>query len=149
MPLPDHSVDALFVAQAWHWFDEEKASDEIRRILKPGGVLVIVSNMKDDSVPWVREFSRMSGSGSVASSPEREPKVTWGSGEPFEHAWAWQRTIPQLVDLALSTSWAISQSDTERAALKEEALALLTPLADGNNNLALPYLTRARRFTAP
>ncbi len=33
----DHSVDAITVAQALHWFDLERFFPEARRVLKPGG----------------------------------------------------------------------------------------------------------------
>src|SRR2546421_7462796 len=37
IPLPDNSVDAVYAADCWHWFDPEKASREIARVLRPGG----------------------------------------------------------------------------------------------------------------
>ena len=36
IPLPDHSVDAVLVAQAWHWFDPTRAVPEVSRVLRPG-----------------------------------------------------------------------------------------------------------------
>jgi ubiquinone/menaquinone biosynthesis C-methylase UbiE len=36
IPLPDGSVDAVVVAQAWHWFDASAAVPEIARVLTPG-----------------------------------------------------------------------------------------------------------------
>ena len=38
IPLPDASADAVFVAQAFHWFDGPRALEEIARVLVPGGV---------------------------------------------------------------------------------------------------------------
>ena len=35
IPLPDDSVDAVLVAQAWHWFDTERAVKEVARVLRP------------------------------------------------------------------------------------------------------------------
>ncbi|MCL2300398.1 MAG: class I SAM-dependent methyltransferase [Firmicutes bacterium] len=42
--LPDHSVDAVTCAQAFHWFDGEKFKAECERILKPGGRIFVVYN---------------------------------------------------------------------------------------------------------
>jgi len=50
MPLPDASADAVFVAQAFHWFDGRRALDEIARVLKPGGGLALLWN----TTPWER-----------------------------------------------------------------------------------------------
>src|SRR6478735_11115903 len=37
MPLPDASVDALLLGQAWHWVDSAAASEEAARVLRSGG----------------------------------------------------------------------------------------------------------------
>jgi ubiquinone/menaquinone biosynthesis C-methylase UbiE len=39
--LPDEAVRLVTVAQALHWFDLEKFYEEVRRVLKPGGVLAV------------------------------------------------------------------------------------------------------------
>jgi SAM-dependent methyltransferase len=44
IPLPDHSVDLVTVAQAIHWFDPEPTRREFIRILKPGGWLALLRN---------------------------------------------------------------------------------------------------------
>ncbi len=51
IPLGDASVDAVFAAQAFHWFDHERAMPEIARVLRPGGVLALVWNGPDESRP--------------------------------------------------------------------------------------------------
>jgi SAM-dependent methyltransferase len=48
IPLADDEVDAVFVAQAIHWFANDAAIAEIARVLRPGGVLVIIRNEYDD-----------------------------------------------------------------------------------------------------
>jgi SAM-dependent methyltransferase len=44
IPLDDESVDAVFVAEAFHWFDSAAAAQEIQRVLRPNGWLVISFN---------------------------------------------------------------------------------------------------------
>ena len=58
IPLPDACVDAVVVASAWHWMEPGTAIPEIARVLRPGGVLRIVWNRRDRSVPWVDDFEQ-------------------------------------------------------------------------------------------
>lgn len=53
LPLRDHSLDAITVAQAWHWFDHDRATAEARRVLKDGGWVGLVWNARIRTVPWV------------------------------------------------------------------------------------------------
>lgn len=57
LPLRDASVDAVTVAQAFHWFDAPSGLAEIHRVLKPGGTLLMVWNDRDNRVPWVAEMT--------------------------------------------------------------------------------------------
>jgi SAM-dependent methyltransferase len=45
IPLPDASVDAVFAAEAFHWFDDDDALAEIVRVLRPEGALVLMWNL--------------------------------------------------------------------------------------------------------
>jgi ubiquinone/menaquinone biosynthesis C-methylase UbiE len=49
--LEGASVDFVVVGRAFHWFDHEKTAKEFRRILRPGGWVVLVSNsrVRDES----------------------------------------------------------------------------------------------------
>jgi len=49
----DGSLDAVTVAQAFHWFDHERAIAELARVVRPGGRVGLVWNARDRSVEWV------------------------------------------------------------------------------------------------
>jgi SAM-dependent methyltransferase len=51
IPLPDGSVDAATVAQAWHWFDAGRALAELHRVLRPACWLGVVFNRRDLTTP--------------------------------------------------------------------------------------------------
>lgn len=53
--LPDDSVEAITCAQAFHWFDRDAARREFRRILKPGGKVVLIWNTRLTSGTPFRE----------------------------------------------------------------------------------------------
>lgn len=43
IPCKDNSFDAVTAFAAFHWFDNAKSIKEIRRVLKPGGIMFIVN----------------------------------------------------------------------------------------------------------
>jgi SAM-dependent methyltransferase len=51
LPLRTGSVDAVTVAQAFHWFKVDEASREIRRVLTQGGHLALINNAQDTADP--------------------------------------------------------------------------------------------------
>jgi SAM-dependent methyltransferase len=54
------SVDFVTAAQAFHWFDTVRARGEFARILKPGGWLVLLWNMRRlETTPFLRELERI------------------------------------------------------------------------------------------
>lgn len=59
LPLAEGAVDAVVVAQAFHWFRVSEALAEVARVLRSGGGFALVWNDRDDSVPWVAELSAL------------------------------------------------------------------------------------------
>ncbi len=60
IPLADDSVDAVFVAQAFHWFDDAGALTEIARVLRARGVLVVTWNVAaGSSVPSIQAVEQL------------------------------------------------------------------------------------------
>lgn len=57
--LPDHSIDIVISAQAFHWFDPEKTRPEFQRILKPGGFAALMWNMRRlEGTPFLVEYEQ-------------------------------------------------------------------------------------------
>ena len=50
LPLPDDSVDAVFAAEAFHWFDDDHSLAEIARVLRVDGALGLLWNLP--AGPW-------------------------------------------------------------------------------------------------
>jgi SAM-dependent methyltransferase len=60
LPVADDSIDAVVVAQAFHWFDAPGALSEIARVLKPGGALGLISNERDETGAVMAELVKIS-----------------------------------------------------------------------------------------
>lgn len=59
IPLPDESADAVIAAQAFHWFSGESTLKEIHRVLKPGGLIGLIWNVRDESKDWVAQLTKI------------------------------------------------------------------------------------------
>ncbi|MBI3510452.1 MAG: class I SAM-dependent methyltransferase [Bacteroidetes bacterium] len=55
--LENNSIDVVIAGQAFHWFDREKTKKEFRRILKPGGWVVLAWNdRRTDSSEFLKAY---------------------------------------------------------------------------------------------
>jgi SAM-dependent methyltransferase len=156
IPVADGSVDAVQVGQAFHWFDQPRALDEMARVLRPDGVVGLLWNLREDSTAWERRLSQILDAGDVVSSgTERETAVLAEHGRFGEVE---QRTWPNPVpfDRERLLAWARSTSlvATMPPQARDEALEAVANLADthpelrGRASFAMPYVTyvvRARR----
>jgi SAM-dependent methyltransferase len=153
IPVPDADVDAVFVGQAFHWFDVQPALTEIARVLRPGGVLVPLWNYEDDSVPWVAEFSRLGRTGvsrtapGGSENPGTHPAFTPFESRTFHHAQ--RRTAESLVETVATHSHMLVAAPADRAAgLAEVRRFLASNPQTASGEFDLPLLTwtfRARR----
>lgn len=58
--LPDTSVDLIVAAQAFHWFEPAGTRREFRRILRPGGRVVLIWNERQlDTTPFLIEYEQL------------------------------------------------------------------------------------------
>jgi SAM-dependent methyltransferase len=124
IPLPDESVAAVTVADAFHWFDHTLALAEIRRVLRPGGGLALLSAVPDWSgASWAHEVGTL-----IAGMRSAHPKFdgpSWqesvraagGWSEPHEiRVSTLQPASPErMVDYIASMSWVASLGEDQRA----------------------------------
>jgi SAM-dependent methyltransferase len=147
IPLPDDSVDAVLVAQAWHWFDPERAIPEVARVLRPGGRLGLLWNVRDERLGWVKEFGRIVGLEHDWAS------MTVTLPEPFTdvqtHQVEWTNYVtPQtLIDYVASRSYCITSPADVRTRTLDEVRHLLAthPALANSKGIALPYITVCAR----
>lgn len=146
IPLPDASVDAVLAAQAWHWVDPERAVPEVRRVLRPGGALGLIWNVRDESVPWVAQLTEIM-QGSAAERYVAENRLPDDLGPVERLTIPWQRpfTRESLLDLVASRSYIITATPEVRA----DVLGRVSDLLETHPDLAdpqswlLPYRTEA------
>lgn len=105
LPLADHCADLITVAQAWHWMDPDLALPEIRRVLRPGGVLALWWNQTDRSGGWAKQQAeRISDAApgwkqeSGIEAAERAQREATMPLHSFEFAWS--RTVPMETHLS-------------------------------------------------
>jgi SAM-dependent methyltransferase len=147
IPLPDHSVDAVLVAQAWHWVDRSRAVPEVARVLVPGGRLGLVWNIRDEREDWVAELGRIMRDPGDHHQDRGIIGPPFGPAERRDVEWTHRLSRDELIDLAASRSYVITMPDRERAVV----LAMVADLADtrlgenGAGELVLPYVTECYR----
>jgi SAM-dependent methyltransferase len=151
IPLPDASVDAVVVAQAFHWFDPGPALGEIHRVLVPGGGLALVWNERDESVEWVAALSRaMRWDVEMPYEVGRDFTAVVAAG-PFrgvERAeFAHHQTLSRdgLYRRVETTSYIAAMTDAQRAPVMAAVARVVEAL---DEPITLPYVTAAYRARA-
>jgi SAM-dependent methyltransferase len=153
IPLPDASVDAVLVAQAWHWVDQDRALASVARVLRPGGTLGLVWNIRDERVPWVARLT-------VAMHPAHAEiflqnadlrSGPFGEVETAEFIWDQDFDRGELLDLLRSRSYFLTVSASEQQALIDNVNRLLDtdPDIGGGERWTMPYRTLTYRMRLP
>jgi ubiquinone/menaquinone biosynthesis C-methylase UbiE len=156
IPLFDCSVDAVFTAEAFHWYASDDSVGEIVRVLRPGGGLAIFWNLDfgDPEPPMGEEVERVldaafakggaPGIGKVLSGFWREP-IAGAPFEPLREAEA-ERTVTRTRDqwLAnmLSVSSIASLPDPDREELAERLRELVPDVEYQWSIRTIVYWTR-------
>ncbi|MDM7832445.1 class I SAM-dependent methyltransferase [Cellulomonas edaphi] len=149
--LADSSVDAVTVGQAWHWFDPSAAAAEIARVLRPGGRLTVLWNVRDETEPWVGAFTELVHRGDPLPTHFEEPVLgpAFTSPEAARFPWTQSFRPADLRALAASRSFLLMMAPDEREARLAEVdrLAATHPDLAGRDVVDLPYVTYAWRAT--
>lgn len=143
IPLPDNSVDAVLVAQAWHWFDPERAAAEVARVLRPGGRLGLLWNVRDSRLGWVREFGRIVGLEHDWVGATVELPAPFTDVQSHQVEWTNYMTPQALIDYVASRSYCITSPADVRTRTLDDVRKLLSthPALANSSGIALPYIT--------
>jgi len=135
LPFTSAVADVITVGQGFHWFAADAALDEAARILRPGGFLALMWNVRDESVPWVAELTQLVESRTDGRPYSDHRELDWvdvvaGSGhfgevrtESFANPVA--TTVTGVIDRVRSTSFVAVLDENRRAALLADVADLL------------------------
>jgi SAM-dependent methyltransferase len=141
IPLEDGSVDAVTVADGFHWFDQARALAEIRRVLRSGGGLAVLTTVPDwTGTSWAHEVGTM--------MQDLRPEHPFFDGPPWQETvrategWTAPRDIRvttsqpadprRIVDYIASMSFVAAIPDGQR----EEWLGKVAELVEGGETPA-------------
>jgi MOSC domain-containing protein YiiM len=149
IPLPNHSVDAVVVGQAFHWFDGVRATSEIRRVLRPGGAVGLIWQSRDPKLDWILRLNEIidaadDGHPRFRENSWRDAFDTMALFEPLQLAtfdYVQRGGVETIVDRVASISYVAAMPDERRFAVLDEVRQLLASHPDmaGKDVIELPY----------
>lgn len=152
IPLAAESVDVVVCAQAFHWFATREALAEFWRVLAPGGMLGLIWNVRDETVPWVASLSEITDP--LEAGTPRYRSGAWRQLFPAkEFAFVGERRVSHahigtaedvMIRRTLSVSFVAAQPEAVRNEVEARVRALIdkTPALAGRKEIAFPYETR-------
>ena len=153
IPLGDETMDAVVCAQSFHWFASAGVLAEIRRVLKPGGKLGLIWNLRDERVSWVAALTEImrpyeGGTPRFHEGQWRQLFPAEGFGPLGEFSFCHSHSGPAekvIVQRVMSVSFiaALPIEKQERVAQEIRDLILNTATLAGRNEVTFPYTTLA------
>jgi SAM-dependent methyltransferase len=154
IPLDDASVDAVLVAEAFHWFATPTAVAEIARVLRPDGGLGLLWNLNDwDDEPWLEQLRVLLSArlAPVVSAVDRSRPETWRGAfdglpldgfKQFEVRHEVRTDIDGLVGLVGTWSHARALDDAERTELIRALESLVRRTHPSPDDVVIRFLTQ-------
>ncbi|HEX5086337.1 MAG TPA: class I SAM-dependent methyltransferase [Nocardioides sp.] len=141
IPAGDATYDVVVSAQAFHWFDHDRALPEIVRVLKPRGRLSLVWNQRDERIPWVKRLGRIIGTQQHLADPSEVLARSKLFGEVEQESFRFWQTVDResIQDLVRSRSNIAVLSPEEQEAKMAEVLAFYDDYGRGMDGMQLPY----------
>jgi ubiquinone/menaquinone biosynthesis C-methylase UbiE len=145
IPLPDASFDLVTVAQAFHWFEPDRALPEIARVLVDRGGLAVLWNAWDPDDPIGAQVLRVLAPYDPPDLRKRHESALAVLSRSELFRGATQRTLhyteafdaDRLAGRVASVSFIASASEAERASVD----ASIRQLAPGASQVALEMRT--------
>lgn len=134
LPLPGAAVDAVFVAQAFHWFASDEAVAEIARVLRPGGAFCVIWNAPDEDRPWSlppaygEYLAEVRAAASITEGPPFSELIGRGPfAEPtaFSVPHEYELDRAGMLDNARTVSWIASLAPDDRERVMDRLAELL------------------------
>ncbi len=145
VPVATGTMDAVVVAQAFHWFDPPRALPEIVRVLRSGGWLALIWNERDESDPVMAELVRISKWDLCQPYPMgRDFGATidasglFGAVQRTKFGFVQTLDLAGFVDQVATRSYVRVLPEQERRALLAQVEAFGATLGDP---IAVPYIT--------
>ena len=151
IPLRAGVADVVISAQAFHWFDAPVALSSAARVLRPGGRVALVWNMRDGTVPWVAQLSDIIGRSEQLHQGWDAAFATSRFG-PLEHVvFRHSQTLDleRLCALVSSRSYLVVAAEDQRRRVLAEvrSMAKSHPDLAGRETFELPYFVDCFRAT--
>ena len=153
IPFADGTVEAVVCAQSFHWFSTTAAIEEIHRVLKPGGVLGLIWNVRDEQTDWVASLTGIMDP--FATDAPRYGKGDWrrvfpakGFGPLREKRFPHGHTGPPervIVDRVMSVSFMAALPPAQQCLVEIQVRELIeaTPGLAGKAEVTFLYETVA------
>jgi SAM-dependent methyltransferase len=150
LPLPDGSVDAVLAGQAWHWFDPPAAAAEFTRVLRPGGVVVLLWNTRDTRVAWMDALADIVDGGDSFRSNRTEAFEAIDAVHPGVVRADVPHRVPmtpdEVVGLVSTYSYVYLRDDADDVLAAVRDLLATHPQTRGRAVVDLPYVTATYRW---